>query len=56
MTQYENSGWNPNVNFNNAKKPLKDIKIALKMIKKDYEKKYKELIRLKKGMNDNSTM
>lgn len=53
---YNKPTWNPNLNFNNAKKPLKNINVALKLIKKDYEEKYKELIRLTKGINGDTTM
>lgn len=56
MMEHDKTGWNSNLNLDNAKKPLKDINTALKLIRKDYEKKYKELIRLKKGMNGDTTM
>ena len=39
--------WEQDVDFSNMKVPLKNVLQGLKLIKKEYENKQKELIRLK---------
>jgi hypothetical protein len=48
MTQHnKKNGWQTDLNFDNMKEPLKDLSATLKSLKKDYEKKCKDIKRMR---------